>query len=72
MPETPQDVEEKLAIERKHGVVPTLVKYGIRLAVLVGTGFLGCHQAIKAIICNNMRRHESNDSIQFIPRYTVL
>lgn len=39
MPETPQDVEEKLGIERKHGVVPTLVRYGIRLAVLVGTGF---------------------------------
>jgi len=40
MPKTPQDVEEKLGIGRKRGVVPTLVKYGIGLAVLVCAGFV--------------------------------
>ena len=39
MPETPQDVEEKLGLGRKRGVMSTWAKYGIGLLVLVGVGF---------------------------------
>lgn len=38
MPETPQDVEAKLGLNRRRGLLPRLAKYGLGLVVLVGVG----------------------------------
>ena len=39
MPETPQDVEEKLGLGRERALMPRLAKYGAGLVVLLGAGF---------------------------------